>query len=396
MKQLHKFDRIALALALLALILVIGDLILQQPGLASAARIGDSQPVSLILAGDWTNTTDLQALDQLLADFHALYPHITVETRMTDVRSGPGSAWYSNAHVVIRGGPPPAEGSPFVEAPVAWTGQLWVLAARQDHLAEAAERFPAEVGRLRSGLALPADFEALLQDAQAAGLSPITLGNSHKWPFMMWLQHWVAAAIGPAQASVLLAPPAGWNRADPEAIDPWATIRSAYNDLLRWKDNGWFYDTVWNEGWAKGLGPLVEGRATFALVSAAQLSALPPLVRESLEYLPFPRSSGQPSWTIGSASFIGLGMGTHPMAGDASTTKASKKNLDRETAAARLLVRFLSSPGVTARLSSLTGKPFFAWDSTTGSSPQVLAAWADAALTPAYEAMARELDPGRH
>ena len=107
-----------------------------------------------------------------------------------------------------------------------------------------------------------------------------------------------------------------------------------------------------------------------------------PATRSQLEYLRFPARPEDEDWTIGSASYLGLGFGV---------TNDTPAGLE----ASRLLIRYLSSPGVTSRLAALTGKPFFAWDSATGRSPLVLAAWLDAALTPHYEAMARDLDPGR-
>lgn len=153
MIRLNRDDRLALALALLALILVSGELILRLAGSYTATKTGVPDSVSLVLAGDWTNNADIQALGRMLDDFHSLYPYITVESRMTDARGGPGDAWYADAHVVVRTGPPPAESSPFGEYPVAWTGQLWVLASRRAYLTEAFGRLPEEVERLRSGQA---------------------------------------------------------------------------------------------------------------------------------------------------------------------------------------------------------------------------------------------------
>lgn len=381
-KSVWTSDRTAACLALLALILVLADILVAPSQNKRQAFGTGSGPVSLVLGADWSDADDVQALQETLGGFQSLYPGITIDFRATDVRGGSGDAWYAPADVIIRAGPPGEGGRPFVEAPTVWTGTLWLLAARQDILQTMAEAMPVEVTALRSGQATPEQFQRILEAAKAAGLSPITLGNSHRWPFILWLQHWAAASAGPVAASSLPAIPAGWQSSGSGTVDPWQTIRPAFEELKNWRALGWFDDAVWNEGWARGLQPLASGQALFALISAGQLSALEPAVRSRLEYLRFPARPGDPAWTIGSASYLGLGPGLE------GSPPAKKE-------AAGLLIRYLSSPGVTQRLGELTGKPFFAWDAATGRSPLVLAAWPDAALSPSYEALARELDPGR-
>lgn len=375
-------DRTAACLACLAAVLILADLLVV-PGRTKHQGAGlQVGSASLILGADWTKAEELQSLQEALKGFQSLYPSVRVDFRSTDVRGGPGDAWYDFSDVILRSGPPGEGGKPFIETPTVWTGTLWLLAARQDVLQGLGSSLPAELAALRAGQSTPEQFIRILTTAKASGLSPITLGNSHRWPFILWLQHWAAAKAGPSTASALPAVPPGWQRGDPGAPDPWQRLRPAFEELVSWKNQGWFDQSVWNEGWARGLQPLSNGRALFALISAEQLTALEPSVRSRLEYLRFPTRSGDAVWTIGSASYLGLGPGLREAPG-------AKKD------AARLLIRYLSSPGVTGRLSELTGKPFFAWDAATGRSPQVLAAWSDAALSPAYEALARELDPGK-
>jgi ABC-type glycerol-3-phosphate transport system substrate-binding protein len=155
-----------------------------------------------------------------------------------------------------------------------------------------------------------------------------------------------------------------------------ADVSAAFAELAAWKKRGWFASGLWNEGWAKGLAPLANGTAAFALVNESNLSPLPPETLRRLEFLRFPRGQSDVSWTIGSAAWLAASVNTkHP----------------EETLA---LLRFLSSPGVTSELTALTGRPFFAWNPETGKAPTILASWAEAALTPEYESFARTFDPG--
>lgn len=308
------------------------------------------EPRTLVLAVGW-NGADLQALDRVLARFHSLYPRLTVRT------AGAGEA--GRADLVVSSGFTAEERRALLADPVPWTGGLWVLAARREILDAAAGTLPAEAAALRAGRATPAMFRRLLETVAASGKVPLTVGNSHRWPFLVWLEHWGAATLGPGAVDPM---PASF-----EALVP------AYDELMRWKAKGWFEPSVWGSGWAQGLRPLDEGTAAFALVSEGNLGTLGPGTWEKLEFLAFPRSEGAEPWSVGSVTFLGIT--APPEAGDD----------------ARLLVRFLTSPGVTQELAALTGKPFFAWDS--GAAVRVLPSWADAAMTAPYNALAARFDP---
>ena len=151
-----------------------------------------------------------------------------------------------------------------------------------------------------------------------------------------------------------------------------AVLTQTFDELAEWRRAGWFDAAAWDEGWAKGLLPLASGRAAFALVSAEYLSPIPEARRGELEFLPFPRRPGDAPWSIGSATFLGALPGTD--------------NLE----SARLLVRFLSSPGIAEELTRLTGKPFFSWIAKSGAFPTVVPAWLEAAATTDFDALARE------
>jgi hypothetical protein len=221
------------------------------------------------------------------------------------------------------------------------------------------------VAALRQGRLAPAEFEELLAGVKAAGAVPLTLGNSHRWPFLIWLQHWAAATVGPDAVSSL---PSGTAAADAAYLE---RLRPAYAALARWKADGWFDLAAWREGWARGLRPMADGRAAFALLAAPLLTALPEDARRGLEFLPFPGSrgaSGQP-WSIGSVYVLGVTRGT------------------RRPTESALLVRYLTSPGVTQVLSRRLGKPFFSWDPGTGQPPRVIPDWYGAVNTPQLEVL---------
>jgi hypothetical protein len=240
-----------------------------------------------------------------------------------------------------------------------------------------AKTMPDAVASLRSGTMDPAGFESMLAAVHGQGLSPITLGNSHGWPFVLWLEFWAAATIGPDTAGSM--PPLG--------ASPYPSISSAIADLRRWRSLGWFDTAAWPAGWAQGLAPLDEGTAVFAILGEAHFTALSPATRELLEFLPFPRRAGSAPWTVGSAMFLAI------PAGDGVETGGW---MDRGDSMARIvaagtLVRYLSSPGVSGRLAKATGLPFFAWNPESGRAPIVIGAWYDMVNTPDFQALAEFL-----
>lgn len=332
--------------------------------------IAGARAITLNLVHDVDDPVTLRALDEVLHTYSSLYTTVHVVRTLLPPHADVAAVTARGADVLMRSGPETSAESPYAEPPVPWSGTLWVIAARKDYLDAAAGRQKDAVSALREGNATPEQFEALLADAAANGLEPITMGNSFKWPFVLWLQHWAAATKGPNVADAIPAPPTEGGK------DAYADLRDAFADLMNWKANGWFDKSVWDEGWARGLAPLDQGKAAFGLVSTKNLPAISPKGRAALEYLPFPHRTQDSAWSVGLATYLGIGKTT------------------REVAAARRLVQFLTSPGITSRLSELTGRPFFAWDPKTRLSPRVLPDWSAAAMSPAYDALAKEFDPG--
>jgi len=239
-----------------------------------------------------------------------------------------------------------------------WSGNLWVLAARHDRLDRVAAVAGDDVAALRRGQLEPDRFLELLEKTKASGLTPLTVGNSHQWPFVVWLQMWTAATAGPAAASKF-----------PAA--PFTEVRTSLAELRRWRSAGWFDAAAWPLGWAQGLAPLQDGTVLFALLNEQQLTALKPETRAMLEFLRFPRRAADGLWNLGNADFLAVSAST------AYPTQAA------------LVVHFLTSPGVTARLARATGRPFFSW--TSDSAPVVLPDWTSRANDPAFRALAQEL-----
>jgi hypothetical protein len=374
LKPLSKKVRILLIIAAALLVLGAATGIV----LRARARARAMRPITLTLAHDIASQATLEALRTVLGTYSQLYSRTRVVLQKLPARASAESIAAIGADVVVREGIEVAGASPFLEPPVPWTGNLWVLAARKSYLDEAAKRHSAEVAALRAGQAAPDQFEALLADAAGAGLAPITMGNSYGWPFLLWLQHWAAATSGPSANRTIPSPPVVVEDLKPGSpSDPYAALRPAFGQLMAWKKKGWFDKEAWTKGWSAGLAPLVDGKAAFALDSSTHLPYAPRVKLAALEYLAFPKRAEDGPWSVGQATFLGV----------SATTK--------ETEAARQLVRFLSSPGITTKLVELTGRPFFAWDPKTGKSPTVLPDWSTEGSNYPLDALAKALDPDK-
>jgi ABC-type glycerol-3-phosphate transport system substrate-binding protein len=341
--------RTALLLAAAAVLVLAGGGALAWR-VAAGARAG----VTVSFLHPFTAPAEERVLAEVLSEFSSLNPRMAVRAVARDpaLLRGPGLAGAAGQGFDAATGTGPVPEGAWASPPSPWTGTLWVLAARRDVL-DGLAGLEGPIEELRQGRLSPAGFEGLLAAVKARKLSPLTLGNSHRWPFLIWLQHWAAATLGPEAVTAL---PTGTAGADAAYLE---RLRPAYATLARWKADGWFDAAAWPEGWARGLRPLAEGRALFALVAAPLLTALPEDARKGLEFFPFPGSRGGDAapWTIGSVYVLGVAKGA------------------RRAGESALLVRFLTSPGVTRTLSRRLGRPFFAWDAGTGQSPRVIPDW---------------------
>jgi ABC-type glycerol-3-phosphate transport system substrate-binding protein len=299
--------------------------------------------VTLRFGHELGNPKVVAAVQGELQKFEGLYPGVRVELVQGTASADVGlTANY------------PVDGSAWTFPLTPWSGNLWVLAARRDRL-DALNA--SETAALRAGTLEPQGFVKLLEKAKAKGPAPITLGNRHLWPFVLWLQMWSAATQGP-------------NGAFPQP--PYAAVKTTMDELHRWRSLGWFDQSAWPQGWAQGLGPLQDGQAVFALMNESQLTALKPATRAALEFLPFPHRASDGPWNLGNAHFLAVSAKTaHPEE-------------------AKRLVQFLTSPGVTERLAELTGRPFFAWKAQ-GQAPTVLPDWSSRANDPEFRALAEVL-----
>lgn len=310
---------------------------------------GGGAAIALVLAGPGTVvplTFGLGADDPTLAA--ALLPEMAEFNSLNrGIRASASPGSPAAADLLLVPAPPIDAGEARV-GPIAWSGMLWTLAARRDILDALESKEPAAVAALRAGEAGLPEMRAVLEAAKAAGFSPITLGNSHGWPLMLWLQTLAVAGTGkdvPLPAATAA---------------PYASLVPAIEELASWRKKGWFDVGAFGKGWAEGLRPLDEGKALFAIISQPQLGALSAKGRASLEYLPLPRASGAPAWTMGSAIYLYIPASAH------------------RPAEAEILLRYLTSPGVTARLSAKASRLFFSWQGTSGAAPSIVDSWYDA------------------
>ncbi len=360
--------RTRLLLIILACVVVLGGAGVAWRLIASAAGRG----VTITLVHPLVREADVVVLRQVLAEFTSLYSRIRVldDARDPSLLRGSGLVGGAGekADVMVATGPAPTGASVWAAPPLQWTGTLWVLAGRRDVLdrqADLADRVQA----LREGKLGTAGFVELLAALKTKGLAPLTVGNSHRWPFLVWLQHWAAATIGIDAVETL---PTGRAAEDAAYL---ARLAPAFKDLAAWRQRGWFDAAAWSQGWAQGLQPLADGTACFALLSTPLLTALPPDARQTLEFYPFPGSRGGAggSWTIGSVYLIG-----------ASSASAHPQE-------AALLARFLTSPGVTQKLSRGLGRPFFSWQADDANPARVIPDWYGAANTPEFRVLEEKL-----
>lgn len=310
------------------------------------------------------------ALRRELGEFSSLYPKIELRPVVAE-----DSVALAGADLIIMEASRLDPGSGAVlGAATLWYGSSWSLAVNAAWLAGAEARRPAAAAALRAGAASAAEFELLLRDAKDAGLDPIAIGNSHGWPWLMWLQHWAAAIGGPEAAS--------------EGADG-AALQAAYGALLRWAEAGYFARSTMSLSWVEGLSPLAAGRAAMALLGPGDITAFPTAARTGLALLPFPRGDADAAWSIGSGGMIGLG----PAQADAGGAPLSKAR----SAAAKRLLGFLRSPGVTTRMAAATGLRFYAAeDRPTAGSAQAgafIPAWLGLAGTPAWDRLLRRFPP---
>ena len=303
--------------------------------------------VTLVLTEELGSPSVRQAVVDELANFHTLYPGLQILTSSSSSQQG-------DLAIVTQY---PADPKAWLGTPVPWSGTLWVLAARKEGLSRLAAEDPALASLLSKGNLTPEAFESALVRAKSWGPAPLTLGNSHGWPYLLWLQAWTAATLGPEAA---MAAPAT------ALAQPLATLN-------HWRLQGFFEASAWPQGWVQGLAPLAAGSATFALLSEPLLTALPPAARAQLEFLPLPKRAADPFWSLGRAQWL--------------VVSAASKHLEE----AKLVLQYLSSPGVTQRLTQVTGRPFFAWNAATGKAPLVVPDWAARITDPAVAQLAKQI-----
>ncbi|TVQ27538.1 MAG: hypothetical protein EA383_02375 [Spirochaetaceae bacterium] len=247
----------------------------------------------------------------------------------------------------------------YVEPPTAWSGQLWALGVHSSALGLLEQDQPQLAQGLLQGTLDIDAFETVLHVLHGHGIAPITLGNSHGWPYLLWVQFVTAAVHGSSSVQTF-----------PHAESMPETIEASRQRLSSWREREWFHLGAWPRGWAAGLTPLMDGSAAFSIMNETMLTALPPQNRRNMIFVPFPGSATNDPWTVGSVHYLGV------------LTEASNRRT------ARALITYLRTADVTTRLSETTGRPFFSWD-TGETPPQILDAWIDRANTPELNALAR-------
>lgn len=361
-----KARRVRIALAAISLALA--------AALALALRArASTEKTPLLIAIRVDQGAVMLALRRELGEFSSLHPRIELEI----IEAADSDALDRADLIVMEASRLDPVSGAFAGAATLWYGSSWSLAVNGAWLAGAEARHPTAAAALRAGTANAADFELLLRDAKGAGLDPIAIGNSHGWPWLMWLQHWAAAIGGPEAAA---------RGADDVAV------HAAYEELRRWADGGYFARSTMALSWVEGLSPLAAGRAAMALLGPGNITAFSPAARAGLAILPFPRGDAEAAWSIGSGGMLGLGLGL-----DQAQTGGWPPISKARSAAAKRLLGFLGSHGVTARMAAATGLQFYAVEDKPAArnapAGSFIPAWLGLAGTPDWDRLMRRFPP---
>lgn len=170
-----------------------------------------------------------------------------------------------------------------ISEPFHWTGNLWTLVVNPFLLDS------LTVERLNN---LPdfEEFTQILSDIHSSGVVPLSVGNSHRWPLALWEQH-LSASLSQSNDDLYVLPILTNSNMDQD---------EAWSVLQTWKKNGYFYDSVWDDGWARGLLAVSDGNAAIALMSGNMITTIPASKRFDFLYIPFPQSDINNRWIIGS------------------------------------------------------------------------------------------------
>lgn len=177
-----------------------------------------------------------------------------------------------------------------ISKPFLWTGNLWTLAVNTDLIE------PAIVETLQDFPSLET-FSKILADINQAGIVPLSVGNSHYWPLAIWQQH-IGASVSEGNYLDVIPVLTNFNS---EMYEVWGILQT-------WKRNGYFYEEVWDEGWARGLIAVSDGNAAMALMSGNMITTIPPAQRSKFIFIPFPQSDRNNRWGIGSGSSLILNL----------------------------------------------------------------------------------------
>lgn len=279
------------------------------------------------------------ALDKQLKHYGNINRHVTIISERSDdpLEKQPQIFTWRGPFI-------PPEGMAFA-SPVHWIGEKWYLAVNKDLVGESISADFTEPMDLE-------DFSGLLEYLSDTGITPISVGNSHRWPLIMWEQHLESALSGKGESG------------QPNLNEEFSDAREDSWDLLRlWKEKGYFLEETWREGWAAGIRSVSDDKAAMALISDRMVSSVPPGKREKLLLLRFPGSSGGNRWSIGTGQSLIV-----------------RKGIDGEKESLALL-EYLTSDAVADILTEESGSTFHSAEDS--SDIRFIASWDSLANTQA-------------
>ena len=293
------------------------------------------EPVTISMQLPWAQDSGLSYFRAEADLFEELYPWITVKLTtvpLGDLNQNWAAGWPKGApEVAVVTDALPAESFLDGAAPFPWTGPLWALYVNTEVMSGIEGWSDGPPEHWRTGSVTLGEMESVF--ASLSTTKPISVGGQFGWPLAAWLQHISILVHGGdpplAQADGSLTSEGG------AALDIWR----------KWVEEGWVVDGWSRQDWPVAARDLAEGKAAFALMGGSLVSSFPRGSEEYITALPFPRGEG-PAWTVGSLWSIAI-----PAAAPAPEE-------------AGLFFQFLTSPGVSGRLSQKLKTIFYNNEST--------------------------------
>ncbi len=189
--------------------------------------------------------------------------------------------------------------------PKRWMGTGWTLAVNRSLI-------PDEILASIESAETMDELEKSLDLLKEQGMTPLSVGNSHLWPLILWSQH-IMISLNDGDTDYI----PGSDTDNIPYVNSWEILQ-------RWKRKGFFLEETWNEGWPRGVAAMAQGKAAMTLLYDKMLTPIPPEVRSDIEFIKFPQGNRK-SWLIGAGVSLVVNQDS-PAASEAAEFRNFLKN----------------------------------------------------------------------